>query len=196
MNESVSSFQNHIMSKILANDNIVKALADPLPDFLGDRYGISNDNLPEFNSPAEGTRKVIRDGRIYRYALKYDRVLPYLYDSTTETEKAAFIFFDVSYEKESGYGRRFTGQNNIMMPYEIHVNISVHNSLVVTDYSKSRSTYIAEEIESELCGDKLGRGKDKSVKDTVLIYNRPNTLSKGRAHGRSMLFIAVSTEGC
>ena len=198
INESISSFQNHIMSKILMSDNIVRAVADSHPDFLSNRYEIANDIDEKYNIVDGNLRDYIVDEDkklIHRFALKYDRVMPYLYDNDTITNQAVFIFFDISHDSTSRYVSRGS-QNKLIIPYEIYINIYVHNNLVVTSYSKSRSVYIAEEIEALLRGNTIGRGNNTSFTDVEIRYNRPQALMNGRIHGRNMLFTTTGLVTC
>lgn len=196
--ERISSFQDHIMTKILLSDNIIRALADDRPDFFDEnkKYDICDEMLKEYNYVQEdgNLRNVISDGCINRFALKYDRILPFLYDNDTITKQSSFIFFDVAYDKTSRFVQR--SNNKLVIPYEIYINIYVHNNLVVTSYSKSRSVFIAEEIEDLLLNNTIGRGKNTSLQNVEMVYNRPQALMNGRIHGRNMLFTTIGLEGC
>jgi|GEM_PF-5947888 len=198
--ENISSYMNHIMSKLILSDNIVRAVADNHADFLSDRYEISDDEVPEaifslnLNNDTDIKtldNQIIRDNKIYRNALKYTKITPTLYKDEVLEKQQTLIFFTVDYISNLGFAKPIVGNNPLLGGYLISFRVHTHDNIKITKYNKLRQIYICEQIEKLFLNSNIGRQDNKSFADLELKSNGGLSLYNGTFYGREMKFITT-----
>lgn len=188
-----TSVQVNLLSTLLHDDDIVRAIAIDNPDFLSEKYIINNSILNE--QITDDPRQIIRNGEIYRYALKMERIMPYMYDEKTFTAQGVYIMYGVNEVLNARDYITVKPDSSILKTLYLDVNVVVHHNLIDnnnSNFSGTRIDFISDKIIELINGNYLGRNMNKSFSPFIRKDNLYGSIMNGRWHGRKIQFIATS----